>query len=466
MSARLYLLLPLAIAALTIGCIEPVTGAADTSKTDITFYDTTSHDTTLSDTTTLTCTPADCDDGDPCSADWCDTTTGQCEHAFPPVAEPGAPMPIASCASAAECDDGDPCTADSCETVGELCVGPATPSFCVNRAVPGCGFGCDAPRACDDGKVCTVDTCVSGSCYNLLLDGCSNECTAEGVPTASQAGMGRFPGESIAALGQAWMWQNDMFCTDDGLCNCEGSIALRDAGGALLLRAPPTANPGDRWRCDNRDGRTPEIACSPMHAGVSYVTWGVAGYSWDAGPAFAAAPLPTSDAVMVAGWCLEPTSIGLSGQYDGQISDSWGSPTITFKAKIHQEASGTTALSISSAQCLDNACDAATAIANLPDQTVSLTIWSAGGRADFKFNSSGVSQVAWRFFGQHNNLSGRWVGDFAAYGFQWEDPASPQTPTPDAGPPADSGRADVAPPPEGWMTLTRVAPPVAGGACQ
>ncbi len=99
-----------------------------------------------------------CDDKNACTTDSCDAKTGFCTTAAldSGSCDDGNPCTNAdacakgSCAGSAKvCDDKDPCTADACDSKTGDCLGPA--------AADGTG--------CDDGDACTSpDKCAAGKC--------------------------------------------------------------------------------------------------------------------------------------------------------------------------------------------------------------------------------------------------------------------------------------------------------------
>ena len=95
---------------------------------------------------TCTYAPRVCDDGLPCSADYCDPTSG-CQTKTADVCTLG-------CASAADCADGNVCTTDYCDLTTHLCA--------------------HLPIHCDDGSACTIDFCdpASGQCAHSDLPSC------------------------------------------------------------------------------------------------------------------------------------------------------------------------------------------------------------------------------------------------------------------------------------------------------
>ena len=97
----------------------------------------------------------DCTDGDPCTMDYCEEETGECEHA--PLGPEG-------------CDDGNLCTLDSCD--------PA--SGCAHQALS------NVP--CEDGDQCTAgDTCLAGLCHPGGPADCNDGsvCTADSCNPAT-----------------------------------------------------------------------------------------------------------------------------------------------------------------------------------------------------------------------------------------------------------------------------------------
>ena len=88
----------------------------------------------------------DCDDGDACTEDYCDPSTGECQH------------------SQMSCDDGISCTSDGCDSETG-CIHTPNDSLCddgnactadVCDAETGCS---NVPISCDDGDPCTNDSC-------------------------------------------------------------------------------------------------------------------------------------------------------------------------------------------------------------------------------------------------------------------------------------------------------------------
>jgi len=119
--------------------------------------------------------PKDCDDGEVCTADFCQSDTGNCIYAFldGDACDDGTACTVddvcagGTCGGAAiECLDDDPCTADGCD------------------AETGCVFPVmDDGAVCDDGNPCTAgDACLDGICGSSGLTSCNdgNTCTADG----------------------------------------------------------------------------------------------------------------------------------------------------------------------------------------------------------------------------------------------------------------------------------------------
>ncbi len=454
MVTRAILLPGLSLVFAVAGCIEPIPQPSDT-RTDTSTTDVA---TDTSDDTGGGC--ADdraCDDGDPCTFDLCNPSTRQCEHIGVPVAEPGVPADPAQlpwpgeCAADIDCDDGDACTTDSCEAIADECGVVTGASVCVHREVPGCVAPCRTDADCDDGDPCTADHC-GGTCWFEPMAGCDAGCVLEGATAVSDTGYGVGAGAPVKAYGEVGMFYGDMGCTDDGICNCDGSAALVDPTRQLRLRSSAgTVAPLESWRCVSRDAATPPMTCTPAHAGVSYLVWGTAAYSWEGGGGDpAGAPMPASDAIAVDGFCVLPTAAGLSGRWRGELEGQWGLSPLTFQAIFETDAAGGLSLAISGARCADDGCTEAEAADRLPDQRAAVRILDVGVRVDLRYQDSFAGEIAGRLFGARNSLSGRWVPRTMAAGPAWGD----ETPAPDGG--SGAGEMDVAPLPEGTLRLDRL----------
>jgi hypothetical protein len=146
-------------------------------------------------------TPINCDDGNPCTADSCDTTTGQCVHTL---------LNTGSCGTCTGgCDDGNPCTTDSCDTTTGQCVHtPLSTGSCDDRSL--CTFGdtCSngscvgTPTSCNDSNPCTVDTCdpSTGCVYTPLAI-----CPGKTLCTLTQGGYSASNGNNIANGPNGWV---------------------------------------------------------------------------------------------------------------------------------------------------------------------------------------------------------------------------------------------------------------------
>lgn len=103
-----------------------------------------------------------CDDGLTCTYDWCNSTTGECQHD----------------AINERCDDGFECTNDVCDTVMGRCTNYANDSACDDQnacTVDVCGADGQChwiEQVCNDQIYCTVDYCdeISGQCHSDAND--------------------------------------------------------------------------------------------------------------------------------------------------------------------------------------------------------------------------------------------------------------------------------------------------------
>ncbi|OGL98691.1 hypothetical protein A2318_00485 [Candidatus Uhrbacteria bacterium RIFOXYB2_FULL_45_11] len=105
---------------------------------------------------------ASCDTKNPCTQDWCNVGTGECQH---------TPQPDSICT------DGDACTVNDLCTKSGQCVGakqvvcndnsPCTKDFC--EKLSGCDYE-PIDAACTDNDVCTKnDTCMVGVCIGTKI---------------------------------------------------------------------------------------------------------------------------------------------------------------------------------------------------------------------------------------------------------------------------------------------------------
>ncbi len=140
-----------------------------------------------------------CDDNNICSNDWCDKTTGDCQHAisgqiycsdndactFQDVC-----LGTACKGTPKNCDDGNACTEDVCTAQGG-CDHKASSGACDDGNPCSVGDTCKGGlcsgtlKTCDDNNICTTDSCsyVSGSCTYTPYNGnpCDdkNSCTVK-----------------------------------------------------------------------------------------------------------------------------------------------------------------------------------------------------------------------------------------------------------------------------------------------
>lgn len=150
-----------------------------------------------------------CDDSNPCTANVCDTETGECNN--PPDNE-------------ATCFDGDPCS------TGDFCQGGA------------CQGGTTALN-CDDENVCTLDSCVSnlGCTTTPLSDvGCddNNACT-----------LGDTCLEGVCQPGN-----EELACDDDDVCTANGCDPESGCVFNDLSSLCEDENPCTDELCDAEDG--------------------------------------------------------------------------------------------------------------------------------------------------------------------------------------------------------------------
>jgi len=126
-----------------------------------------------------------CDDGDPCTPDFCEPATGECQAGVA-TCDDFNPCTADTCGRAGcqhdpvpdgtVCDDGNPCTLDDACMVG-VCEAPGLvecgdPDPCtVDACDPDTGQCVNAPLACDDGNDLTDDVCEAGTglCVNVPI---------------------------------------------------------------------------------------------------------------------------------------------------------------------------------------------------------------------------------------------------------------------------------------------------------
>ena len=142
-----------------------------------------------------------CNDNQQCTADSCNTTTGNCT--FAPIIGCGG-----NCAKNSDCpSDGNPCTNEICDALSKKCA--------TTLATDG--------TPCDDGSACTaLESCLKGKCTGGKVTSCddANACTAD--VCLPQTG-------GCAHNNQAGACQDGNACTNNDLCvqgTCQPGAAV------------------------------------------------------------------------------------------------------------------------------------------------------------------------------------------------------------------------------------------------
>ena len=198
-----------------------------------------------------------CDDGKPCTADSCNTKTGDCLHK--------------TLADGATCDDGDKCTSgDKCKNVGliTLCVGAKV--NCDDKNV--CTADSCSPKlgclhknlligaSCEDGNKCTVgDTCqgtlVKGgiACKSGKATVCNdnNPCTTD--KCSPKTGLCVFTNLAVGAV-----------CDDGSKCTSDDKCASLKLGMTCVGK---TVDCADKNTC-TVDGCSPKVGCLHKYLAV------------------------------------------------------------------------------------------------------------------------------------------------------------------------------------------------------
>lgn len=136
-------------------------------------------------------TDAECSDTDDCTADTCDTATGQCANDPAPDGT-SCDSDNGQCASGAcvlcyadKCDDGNDCTADRCLMASGACTNDSEPqgTLCGDGVCDGAGGcnECNTNEDCVDRNQCTVDTCELGSCRHDEVAANGSSCGGAGT---------------------------------------------------------------------------------------------------------------------------------------------------------------------------------------------------------------------------------------------------------------------------------------------
>ncbi|MEZ4267514.1 MAG: choice-of-anchor U domain-containing protein [Myxococcota bacterium] len=186
------------------------------------------------------CTAAsDCDDGNPCTADSCDTDTGDCVY---DAVGDGAPCDadksvctvddacvagICEAGEAADCDDGEVCTSDSCQAA----------SGCVNSPVAGC---CEADLDCDE----DADPCTRAAC-ETATGVCGQQPVADGAACDAD---GSVCTEGDACVAGVCTAGGALACDDGSECTSE---TCDDALGCVVTALPS---------CCESDADCPSVA--------------------------------------------------------------------------------------------------------------------------------------------------------------------------------------------------------------
>lgn len=349
MNARILILL---VPLVAVGCLDDHRRGGSLETSDATSDGDGAvdggHDATTDGTDTIDpCAGLDCDDGDRCTDDWC--TDGQCVH-VPTNNDAGWMQPASECTTDAQCDDNDPCTTDACGSYVDECSGVAW-SMCLYSVVPGCG-GCSIDD-CIDGDPCTLDGCDGASCtFHPIADpACSNRCNL--ALSRSVADITQTAGTGLPVIARGVVEMVPVACPDCDGCTCTSGAQLADAsepgGLALQLFSTPPAT------CTTTGG---PAVCSPIHSGPRYLVWGTT--EWAAIPFSAGrAAIPAQPtALVVEGFCLEPSADNLEGRYAATLTLG-GEAELSFTLAIGSNSTGAPLMVFGSVVALGQRVDAA-----------------------------------------------------------------------------------------------------------
>ena len=168
--------------------------------------------------------PKACNDWNPCTADSCDSKTGQCVFA-----------PIAGCAKSCAADADCPKPSVACEVV--YC---ATDKTCKSKPEPN-------NATCDDGSACTaLDLCLGGKCAGLNAKNCddADPCTVDSCD-AKAGSCGH-----VAGVGP---------CQDGDLCT--SNDACKD--GKCASGTTKVCNDGNSCTVDSCNAKTGACVFAP-----------------------------------------------------------------------------------------------------------------------------------------------------------------------------------------------------------
>lgn len=231
-----------------VGC--PVCGNAEVDQTETCDDgDTQSGDGCSSDCQLESCIaqtvggyPANplCFDANNCTADTCNTQTGNCQHVI-------------------DCGDGVPCTVDSCSA--NTCIHTPTASLCndgdfcdgdeVCDPVLGCGEG--LPRNCNDSIACTTDSCstAAGACVHTPDDAmCSDGVFCNGdekcSPSTGCAGGSRNCSDNVSCTADACVEASDScsHAPDDAACEDDDPCTTNSCNAVSGCVSEPSGLPG------------------------------------------------------------------------------------------------------------------------------------------------------------------------------------------------------------------------------
>jgi len=203
-----------------------------------------------------------CEDANPCTADSCDSATGDCVNAPLPetvTCDDGNPCTVndrcqaGTCAGdGPSCDDGDPCTVDSC-AAGGTCIHTIAP--------PG--------TACSDGNICSIDDLCQpdGSCKGTPRT-CSEVVTDEECHHVSCHGTF---GCIVVPDPIGWPCDDGDACTTGDACDaasaCIGATTSCDDGDPCTADACASDGSCDHsplgpdTSCDDGDACTGDDRC-------------------------------------------------------------------------------------------------------------------------------------------------------------------------------------------------------------